>query len=119
MKFCVKCNNLYYIAVSEKNENQLTYCCRNCGYEELHQTDNFCGLKTDSTYGDQIYKYTLNEYTVNDPTLPRIYNTECINAECPTHGKKSPTEIIYMRYDDANLKYAYICTTCKTAWKVG
>ena len=26
-------------------------------------------------------------------------------------------EVIYMRYDDTNMKYLYICTTCDTVWK--
>ena len=26
-------------------------------------------------------------------------------------------EVIYMRYDDTNFKYLYICTTCDTVWK--
>jgi hypothetical protein len=26
-------------------------------------------------------------------------------------------EVIYLRYDDANMKYLYVCTVCNTNWK--
>ena len=26
-------------------------------------------------------------------------------------------EILYLRYDDANMKFVYICTKCDTVWK--
>jgi hypothetical protein len=28
-----------------------------------------------------------------------------------------PKEIIYERYDDINIKYIYLCSTCETVWK--
>ena len=33
--------------------------------------------------------------------------------------KKEPikTDILYLRYDDANMKFVYICTHCNTVWK--
>lgn len=122
MKFCVNCDNMYYIAISEEDDNKLSYYCRNCGHTDKEYTDNFVGLQTENTHGDKIYNYTINEFTKRDPTLPRIYNKECINAECPTNhekedGRKKPAEIIYMRYDDSNLKYAYICVECDTVWR--
>jgi len=122
MKFCVQCDNMYYIAISEEDDNKLNYYCRNCGHVDKEYTENFVGLKMENTYGDKIYNYTINEFTKKDPTLPRIYNKECINVECATNikredGKKPPAEIIYMRYDDSNLKYAYICAECDAVWR--
>ena len=32
MKFCIKCDNMYYIGINEQNPNELTHYCRNCGY---------------------------------------------------------------------------------------
>ena len=54
-----------------------------------------------------------------DTNLPRIYNIRCPNSACDTNktGETKPAEIIYMRYDDSNLKYIYICSTCDTTWK--
>ena len=27
-----------------------------------------------------------------------------------------PREVIYLRYDDINLKYIYLCAVCNTIW---
>lgn len=49
----------------------------------------------------------------------------CPNDECPSNevvaasgGKsgKAKSEIIYVRYDDANLKYVYLCAKCDKVW---
>ena len=64
--------------------------------------------------------YIINKYTKLDPTLPRVYNIKCPNAECKSnHFDKnySYPEVIYLRYDDANMKYAYICAECDKIWK--
>ena len=52
MKFCNKCNNMYYIRLSnndkEKTEesNNLVYYCRNCGNNESNIIDTICVSKT-------------------------------------------------------------------------
>lgn len=30
---------------------------------------------------------------------------------------KFDSEVVFIKYDDANMKYLYVCTTCLTAWK--
>jgi len=30
--------------------------------------------------------------------------------------KKTKNEIIYVRYDDTNLKYVYLCAKCDKVW---
>ena len=59
----------------------------------------------------------VNKYTKLDPTLPRINRIPCPNAECDTNTKETPREIIYIRYDDTNIKYMYLCSTCDYVWK--
>jgi len=64
----------------------------------------------------------VNEYTKLDPTLPRVKNIPCPNASCITkttdgESKTVENDVIYLRYDDANLKYVYICANCNTVWK--
>ena len=39
MKFCVKCDNMYYIGVSVDDPNQLTYYCRNCKHKDETLTE--------------------------------------------------------------------------------
>jgi aspartate carbamoyltransferase regulatory subunit len=52
-----------------------------------------------------------------DPTLPRINNILCPNAECKTNTEDVPREIIYIRYDNVNMKYVYLCSECDVVWK--
>jgi DNA-directed RNA polymerase subunit M/transcription elongation factor TFIIS len=120
MKFCVTCDNMYYIGVNSEDNNQLTYYCRNCGHvDETINTEGICVLDTQFKKNEQKFNHIINKYTKLDPTLPRIYNVRCPNASCSTNSTNAtkPAEVIYMRYDDDNLKYIYICSTCNTNWK--
>jgi len=71
-------------------------------------------------------KHLVNEYTKLDPTLPRVSNIPCPNAACisnrvheekVTSEDQLPHEVIYLRYNDAQLKFVYICNLCDTVWK--
>jgi DNA-directed RNA polymerase subunit M/transcription elongation factor TFIIS len=120
MKFCSQCENKYYVAISETDENNLVYYCRNCGNrDETIANEGLCVSDTTIDQGEQKFNHIVNKYTKFDPTLPRIYNILCPNTKCKTNetGNKNPAEIIYMRYDDENLKYLYICVECDTIWK--
>lgn len=128
MKFCEVCDNMYYIGINEKDGNQLTYYCRNCGHKDnTLASENICVLNTQLKKREQKFNHIINEYTKLDPTIPRIYNMKCPNTMCETNQESSRgggggqvskrCEILYIRYDDANMKYLYMCTTCDTAWK--
>lgn len=119
MHFCNKCDNMYYIRISTDDENKLIYYCRNCGHEDTELTkDNICVSKTQLKRSEQKYNHIINEYTKQDPTLPRIYNMNCPNAVCKTNTEENEKpEILYIRYDENNLKYIYMCSTCDTTWK--
>lgn len=120
MKFCNQCDNMYYIGISEENENQMIYYCRNCGNKDEDLTkEGVCVLKSQLKKGGQTFNHIINKYTKLDPTLPRIYNIKCPNTGCHTNEENynKPTEVIYMRYDDENMKYLYICATCDKIWK--
>jgi len=105
-----------------------------------------CVSKTHIKKKQQTYKNIINEYTKLDPTLPRIRNIKCPNPDCTynsknaskgetkdetkgetkgetkdetkgeTKGENLP-EIIYLRYDNENMKYIYLCTACNNSWK--
>ncbi len=118
MHFCTKCENMYYIRIDTEDVNKLIYYCRNCGNEEsLLNTENVCVLKTQLKKGQQNFTHIINKFTKLDPTLPRINRILCPNAECATNTSEEPREIIYIRYDEVNMKYVYLCSTCDTVWK--
>ena len=121
MHFCIKCDNMYYTKLDPDNTNRLLNYCRNCGYvDELTASEGMCVLNTQLKKGEQKFSHIINPYTKMDPTLPRVYNVKCPSEECPSNKneeKRKFPEVIYMRYDDKNLKYVYICTECDTIWK--
>ena len=134
MHFCEKCDNMYYLKISEEEKDKLIYYCRNCGHEDSNITDeNVCVLKTIIQQKSQRHKQVINEYTKYDPTLPRINTIKCPNQSCTSNQVAEETdpeqenfsktkdsqarEVIYIRYDDINMKYIYMCAKCNTMWK--
>jgi len=119
MHFCSECQNMYYIRIDAENPNKLVYYCRNCGNEDsLLTVDNVSVSKTQLTRGEQKFSHIINKYTKLDPTLPRINKIKCVNPDCDTNKSEGvEREIIYIRYDDVNMKYVYLCSTCDTVWK--
>jgi len=129
MKFCSECNNMYYIKINTEDENSLIYYCRFCGHEDTEPAENgVVVLRTDYKKSEQQFSHMINRYIKHDNTLPRITNMKCPNENC---GKKESasaasasasadedkSSIIYLRYDDDNMKYLYICENCNTTWK--
>ena len=119
MHFCSKCENMYYIRIDANNTNKLIYYCRKCGTEdELFDIDNVSIVKTDIKKSEDSFSHIINKYTKLDPTLPRTDKVLCPNKDCETNTEKdSKREIIYIRYNDTEMKYVYMCSTCDTVWK--
>lgn len=122
MHFCSKCDNMYYIRVSdEEDTNKLIYYCRNCGDENQALTsENIFVSRTQLSGAEKKYGNVVNKYTKLDPTLPRINTIKCPNPTCNSNTKEGEKdrEVIYMRYDDINMKYVYLCSECDTTWRI-
>ena len=117
MHFCDVCQNMYYIRIDNEESSKLIYYCRKCGNENHELTsDNVCVSKTVLKQTEQTFTHVINDYTKFDPTLPRFNSILCPNSDCSTNTKDTPREIIYIRYDEINLKYVYLCSTCDTTW---
>jgi len=118
MHFCTQCQNMYYISISANDPNKLVYYCRNCGNEDSTlSVDNVSVSKVQLKKSEQEFSHIINKYTKLDPTLPRINNILCPNIECNTNTDEVAREIIYIRYDDTNMKYVYLCSSCDAVWK--
>ena len=118
MHFCTECQNMYYVSVSADNSNKLNYYCRHCGHsDDTLNMDSVCVSKTQVKSGEQKFNHIINKYTKLDPTLPRINKILCPNAGCETNTKDTPREIIYIRYDNTQMSYVYLCSMCDTVWK--
>jgi len=123
MHFCSNCDNMLYIRLSdiEQGGDKLVYYCRNCGNtEENIKANNICVMETNYKNSSINITQDINEYTKYDPTLPRITNIKCPNQSCKSNhpdSLESDKEVIYLRTDDVNMNYVYICSKCDTIWK--
>ena len=119
MHFCINCSNMYYIRLSEEDPNSIVYYCRNCGHENKNiSLDSVTISKTSFKHNKQKYNSIINKYTKMDPTLPRINTIKCPNQSCSSNEgeKEKEREVIYLRYDDVNMNFVYMCSTCDTVW---
>lgn len=118
MKFCSVCQNMFYIEITNNDGDKLNYYCRNCGEREVLEDETVC-ISSSSTSEKDILDTFINQYTRLDPTLPRVTNILCPNNDCITNntGNKITKEVLYIRYDNKNMKYAYMCVHCETVWK--
>lgn len=120
MKFCTNCNNMYYYAtLHESKRNEFIYHCRYCkNTERIENNGSYVVIDSKMKKQENKFNHIVNQYTKYDPTLPRIHNIQCISTECPSREKEDGnTEVIYMLYDENQLKYLYICVHCNTTWK--
>ena len=129
MHFCTVCQNMYYIRLTGENKDQLIYYCRKCGQEDdelIASLENVCVSQTQLKASVSSYEHIINKYTKLDPTLPHINNIKCPNTACASNESADETkdgddqkeaDILYLRYDDTNMKFVYLCTECNTVWK--
>ena len=130
MKFCIVCSNMYYITIQKDKADSLSYYCRSCGNVDSEMDEDvICVLNTQIKKENPHFDQIVNKYTKLDPTLPRIFNLPCPNKNCLTkyseivdetmQTKKKDTpfnEVLYIRYNDNELKYLYMCCKCDYVW---
>jgi DNA-directed RNA polymerase subunit M/transcription elongation factor TFIIS len=107
---------MYYVELGD--HNTLTHYCRKCGNNVNYDNHDkiICVINSDinTVNKDNLF---INKYTKHDPTLPRVDNIPCPNDNCDTNTKNDVSnEVIYIRTDDINMKYTYICSICDTTW---
>ena len=122
MLFCTECKNMYYLKIGEEDSNKLINYCRHCGHENVTIGNNQnCISKINVKKNEHKSIHVINEYTKLDPTLPRTMSIKCPNNECFSNQTKEDggveREIIFIRYDDINMKYIYLCANCDFVWK--
>jgi DNA-directed RNA polymerase subunit M/transcription elongation factor TFIIS len=130
MEFCDVCENMLNL-ITDKTDGDLKYMCKSClTYKKVGAAFNPCVHKTNYGGNEKIfYEMFINEYTFIDPTLPRSKQIHCPNCNKQDSGKQQPlgplgpssiqkneTEVIYVRYNEADMKYIYLCCSCKSAW---
>ena len=115
--FCKECFNLTYLHTDE--DNNLIHLCKNCDkFEEFTGKSN-CIYSVEFNELDVSHIINSNKYIMHDKTIPSIKNNinlKCPNDECTTNTEKIDTSFKYMKHDNKNMKYTYICETCGQKW---
>ena len=117
MKFCDKCDNMFYIKLEDDECNKILYYCKNCGNSDDNLLEtNKCILKEHISKSENKFEHYINDYTKLDITLPRINYIKCPNETCVSITDDKPSDIIYIKYDHDSMKYLYECKYCKQKW---
>lgn len=115
LNFCKKCDNLMYL-YKEDTTDVLFHCCKACmNTEKIEDTIKKVYTNTNSNI-DKGETINNNPYITHDITIPSIIgnsNIKCQNKDCDAES----SNIKYIKYDEINMKYIYICNHCGYKWK--
>lgn len=114
--FCKGCDNLLFI-YSDSSSN-LYLGCKVCGSKEDYIGEK-CIYSNHFNY-DKSETINQNKYLSFDNTIPYIEgnkNLKCPCEECITNTSNTPSNISYIKYDEENMKYLYLCRYCGQKWK--
>tara|TARA_Y100000996_G_C22470581_1_gene621927 strand:+ start:153 stop:515 length:363 start_codon:yes stop_codon:yes gene_type:complete len=116
IKFCEQCDMKldYY---TDPESGKLYLGCKACGFKE-ENSEKRCIYNNEYSIdlSQIINQNQFLEYDITLPTIKDNHNIKCPNEECQTNKEKVPSEILYIKYDNENLKFSYICKHCKQSW---
>jgi hypothetical protein len=111
-KTCPTCR--YYLhAVIE--DNKLIRECKTCGIKQ----EDKGGLIMESYIKEksaESWKLPITEFTRLDNTLPYLRDLKCPNGQCSSNKGSSQKKVYFIKHDNENLKFAYICANCEQTW---
>ena len=111
-KMCPICKYALTIRV---NDQSLYLECKDCAYSEqtkgglVHET---LVKETNS----KSYEILVNEFTRQEPTLPYMKDLKCHNSNCPSNLGSQEKKVYYLKYNDIEMKYIYLCANCDQTW---
>ena len=115
ISFCKNCDNILYLYKEDEGES-LYHCCKSCGSKHELEEDIRLVYVNDNGLLDKSESIYNNMYITHDITLPSIKNNpniKCRNVDCDA----DETDIKYIKYDDLNMKFIYICNHYGCKWK--
>jgi len=101
-----------------KQTNDAFLMCSNCSYNKpIKPRTLITRIASKTTEGISSMYINTEKFKniINNPALPRTRNYKCMNELCSTHKNSSEREAIFFRN---NMQTWYVCTVCKTYWKV-
>jgi DNA-directed RNA polymerase subunit M/transcription elongation factor TFIIS len=116
--FCGECQNMTYLYLDE--DKNLIHHCKACQTSEPYSGENNCIYSIGFEKYDISESINHNKYITHDITLPKIEgnsNVRCTNEECICNMSNTPSSVTYIKYDEDDMKYIYICNHCGQKWK--
>lgn len=114
--FCDDCDNVMYLYLDKEPEiPELYLYCKACQNKKKYQGN----LLYNNDHNIDLSESINNNKFINyDITLPHIKsdNIKCPNEQCKSITDKLQSDIIYMKYDNNNMKYIYTCNYCSQKW---
>jgi len=127
--------------VTTDDESGLVLYCKNCSFKKIVDNkksvmltdvnytgtdeevvkkkqdvdDSNCIMSINYSDDARSYKQFLTPNIKYDMTLPRVTNIPC-PKKCNNNKKNG--EVIYIKYDQVNMKYLYFCCNCEHFWKL-
>ena len=117
IRFCDICDNKLYHQI---DSDSLVYFCRVCG-EKTKAVNDVCVLNINYSNDDsKPIEHVINKYTKHDPSLPHI-SLPCPSEKCKSNleSNNQKPDIIYIRYNNEQMKHIYMCTLCDFTWVSG
>lgn len=119
--FCKQCYNMTFIHEKIEGETKkIIHHCKVCGESEDFSSNNNCIYSLSFEKFDVSEIINENKYIIHDKTLPTItdnINIKCCNDECSTNTNLEKGSFKFIKYDDNDMKYVYICETCGQKWR--
>ena len=117
INYCSSCDNITYYHANEMGE--LLHFCKNCNLQEPVKLEDNCIYSLNFQKYDKSDMINHNKYITHDKTLPGIINNPnitCTNKDCCSNTEHLESNIKYIKYDNEDMKYIYICTYCGQKW---
>jgi len=115
VSFCTDCDNMLFLYMDDE-KNELYYCCKSCGNKSKRVDTTQLVYTNDNDVIDKCEFINNNEYITHDVTLPSITNNSNIKCQNELCDSKE-VNIKYIKYDEINMKFLYICNHCGCKWK--
>ncbi len=101
---------------SKSNSIKKSYFyCESCGYNEIIPNHKFIFSRGNENKNEIFNDNFIN--FINDNTLPRTKNYNCINSNCDTHTNPENKLAVFYRHK-GSYNVRYICQICNKYWDV-
>lgn len=89
------------------------FYCKSCGYNEKIPNQKFIFSRGNENK-NETYNYNFMNF-INDYTIPRTKNYNCINQNCSTHKNPETKLAVFYRHP-GSYNIRYICKVCNKFW---